>query len=169
MLRAISVTAARADHETLPHLQANRAIESFDAMWRGFESRRESLEIEILKEWEHEGVMLGIVRCRIGVIKGTKARACSDSWQRTICRHQSLPGERQRICNRFGRLGGSNQCAAIPCLTGRGKTLLGQQDGPSTVQTDNRLGRYRRLSRSSQERRQSISQCPAETIDTRRR
>ncbi len=43
-------------------------------MWRGFDPRAEPLEVEVLKEWEEDGVVLKVLRYRIGVFKGKKAR-----------------------------------------------------------------------------------------------
>jgi len=42
-------------------------------MWAGFDPRAEPLEVETLKEWEEDGVVLRVVRFRIGVFKGQKA------------------------------------------------------------------------------------------------
>ena len=67
------MTANIAHAETLPPLQAGKAPQSFDEMWAGFDPRREPLETEILKEWEQDGVVLRVVRFRIGVFKGQKA------------------------------------------------------------------------------------------------
>ena len=41
--------------------------------WSGFDPQSEPLEVEILKEWEEEGVVLKVLRYRIGVFKGKKA------------------------------------------------------------------------------------------------
>jgi len=43
-------------------------------MWAGFDPRAEPLETELLKEWEEDGVVLRVVRFRIGVFKGKVAR-----------------------------------------------------------------------------------------------
>jgi hypothetical protein len=43
-------------------------------MWAGFDPRAEPLEVKILKQWEEDGVVLRIVRFRIGVFKGQTAR-----------------------------------------------------------------------------------------------
>ena len=40
----------------------------------GFDPRAEPLEVEVLKEWEEDGVVLKVLRYRIGVFKGKKAR-----------------------------------------------------------------------------------------------
>ena len=45
----------------------------FDEMWRGFDPRSDPLETEILKEWEEDGVVMKIIRYRIGKFKGQKS------------------------------------------------------------------------------------------------
>ena len=47
--------------------------QTFDAMWAGFDPQAEPLEVEVLKEWEEDGVVLRILRYRIGIFKGQKA------------------------------------------------------------------------------------------------
>ncbi len=59
--------------ETLPPLAGEEAPQTFEAMWAGFDPRAEPLEVETLKEWEEDGVVLRVVRFRIGVFKGQKA------------------------------------------------------------------------------------------------
>lgn len=59
--------------ESLPPLQDGRAPQTLEPLWAGYDPRREPLEIEVLKEWEQEGVVLRVVRYRIGVFKGQKA------------------------------------------------------------------------------------------------
>ncbi|MFK7820243.1 MAG: dienelactone hydrolase family protein [Planctomycetaceae bacterium] len=59
--------------ETLPPADGKAAPQDFAEMWRGFDPRAEPLEIETLKEWEEDDVVLRIVRFRIGVFKGSKA------------------------------------------------------------------------------------------------
>ena len=65
--------AAGQDGETLPALKNGQAPRNFDEMWAGFDPRAEPLEIEVLKEWEEDGVVLKVLRYRIGVFKGQKA------------------------------------------------------------------------------------------------
>lgn len=65
--------------ETLPSLSGETpssldAPSNFDQMWRGFDPRAEPLETETLREWEQDGVILRVVRFRVGVFKGTTAR-----------------------------------------------------------------------------------------------
>tara|TARA_B100002019_G_scaffold175464_1_gene151630 strand:- start:2870 stop:4741 length:1872 start_codon:yes stop_codon:yes gene_type:complete len=45
----------------------------FDEMWRGFDPRLDPLETEILKEWEEDGIVMKIIRYRIGKFKGQKS------------------------------------------------------------------------------------------------
>jgi hypothetical protein len=59
--------------ETLPVLKDRKAPQSHASMWSGFDPRAEPLEVETLKEWEEDGVVLKVLRYRIGVFKGKKA------------------------------------------------------------------------------------------------
>lgn len=59
--------------ETLPILTDDQIPQSWEALWKNFDPRAEPLETEILKEWEEDGVILRIVRYRIGIFKGQKA------------------------------------------------------------------------------------------------
>lgn len=59
--------------ETLPPLAGKSAPQTCEAMWAGFDPRAEPLEVETLKEWEEDGVVLRVIRFRIGVFKGQKA------------------------------------------------------------------------------------------------
>ena len=60
--------------ETLPALKVGTpAPANFAQMWNGFDPRAEPLEVETLQEWEEDGVVLRIVRFRIGIFKGEKA------------------------------------------------------------------------------------------------
>jgi hypothetical protein len=65
--------AAGQDGETLPALKDGQAPRNFDEIWAGFDPCAEPLEIEVLKEWEEDGVVLKVLRYRIGVFKGKKA------------------------------------------------------------------------------------------------
>lgn len=59
--------------DTLSAINVEAAPDNFESMWAGFDPRAEPLEIEVLKEWEEDDVVLRIVRFRIGVFKGQKA------------------------------------------------------------------------------------------------
>lgn len=60
-------------NETLSPLTNNEAPQTFDELWKDFDPRKEPLDTEILKEWEEDGVILKILRYRIGIFKGQKA------------------------------------------------------------------------------------------------
>ena len=59
--------------ETFPPLQGDVAPADFDTMWAGIDPLAEPLETEAVKEWEQDGVVLRVVRFRIGVFKGKKS------------------------------------------------------------------------------------------------
>ena len=59
--------------DTLPPLINNQAPQDFASMWAGFDPRAEPLDIEVLKQWEEDGVVLQVLRYRVGVFKGQKA------------------------------------------------------------------------------------------------
>ena len=59
--------------DTLPALSGGKAPTNFVEMWAGFDPRAEPLETETLLQWEEDGVVMRIVRFRIGVFKGKKA------------------------------------------------------------------------------------------------
>ena len=59
--------------ETLPPLSENNAPQTWNEAWNGFDPRKEPLDVEILKEWEEDGVVLRVLRYRIGIFKGKKA------------------------------------------------------------------------------------------------
>lgn len=65
--------AACGERETLPPLKGDVAPQTFEDLWAGYDPRAEPLEIETLKEWEEDGVLLRIVRYRIGIFKGQRA------------------------------------------------------------------------------------------------
>ena len=66
---SLSATA----QETLPPLSENQPPQTVDAMWAGFDPQAEPLEVEVFKEWEEDGVILKVLRYRIGIFKGQKA------------------------------------------------------------------------------------------------
>ena len=60
-------------NETLPPLKGTVAPKNLRETWAGFDPQAEPLEVEILKEWEEDGIVLKVLRYRIGVFKGKKA------------------------------------------------------------------------------------------------
>ncbi|MEM7013877.1 MAG: acetylxylan esterase [Verrucomicrobiota bacterium] len=67
---ALTISAAA---ETLAPLQDGKAPQTHAELWAGFDPRVEPLDIEVLHEWEEEGVVFRVVRFRVGVFKGEKA------------------------------------------------------------------------------------------------
>ena len=59
--------------ETWPPLSQGIAPKSFEQIWTDFDPRTEPLEVEILQQWEEDGVVLKVLRYRIGVFKGRRA------------------------------------------------------------------------------------------------
>ncbi len=88
-----SVASGR-DPETLPLLADGQPPRNFAEMWEGFDPRAEPLEVETINEWEEDDVVLRIVRFRIGVFKGQKARlvAVYGFPKRVIGNGEKLPG-----------------------------------------------------------------------------
>ena len=73
VLASIGSLRAEDTKDTLPALKDGSAPRCFEEMWAGFDPRAEPLEVEALKEWEEDGVVLRVLRYRVGVFKGKKA------------------------------------------------------------------------------------------------
>ncbi|CAA6692466.1 MULTISPECIES: dienelactone hydrolase family protein [unclassified Lentimonas] len=73
LLLLLAGTLSQADPETLAPLESDGAPQTFEALWSGFNPRAEPLDVEVLQEWEEDGVVLKVVRYRIGFFKGRKA------------------------------------------------------------------------------------------------
>lgn len=63
-------------------------------MWKGFDPKAEPLETEVLKAWEEDGVVLRVVRFRIGEFKGKQAKLAGIYGvpKSAIEKQQKLPG-----------------------------------------------------------------------------
>jgi len=59
--------------ETLPPLTNGKPPQTVTELWADFDPRAEPLDVEILKEWEQDGVVLRVLRYRIGIFKGQKS------------------------------------------------------------------------------------------------
>ena len=59
--------------ETLLPISDGNPPKTLAELWSGFDPQAEPLEKEILHEWEEDGVVLQVLRFRIGVFKGQKA------------------------------------------------------------------------------------------------
>jgi hypothetical protein len=73
MILAVLMGSAVLAKETLSPLEGDEVPQTYSELWRGFDPRAEPLEVEILKEWEVDGVVLKVLRYRIGTFKGRKA------------------------------------------------------------------------------------------------
>ena len=62
-----------AQQETLPPLKDSVAPQSVEALWADFDPRAEPLDVEILKQWEEDDVVMQVLRYRIGIFKGQKS------------------------------------------------------------------------------------------------
>ena len=47
--------------------------QTMNELWAGLDMRAEPLDVEILKEWEEDGIVLKVLRYRVGIFKGQKA------------------------------------------------------------------------------------------------
>ncbi|NNE91321.1 MAG: hypothetical protein HKN23_06710, partial [Verrucomicrobiales bacterium] len=74
-LFVLALTAVSSSgQETLPPLADDEsAPQTHTELWADFDPRKEPLDVEILKEWEEDGVVLKVLRYRIGIFKGQKA------------------------------------------------------------------------------------------------
>ncbi|MDF1853137.1 MAG: NPCBM/NEW2 domain-containing protein [Verrucomicrobiales bacterium] len=59
--------------ESLPPLKDGKSPQTVEEAWAGFDPKAEPLDIEIIKEWEEDGVVIRAVRYRIGIFKGQKS------------------------------------------------------------------------------------------------
>jgi hypothetical protein len=59
--------------ETLAPLTDGNAPQTHAELWADFDPRAEPLDVEVLKEWEEDGVVLKVLRYRIGTFKGQEA------------------------------------------------------------------------------------------------
>lgn len=69
----VPACALYAEPDTFPLLKDGQAPQTFEELWAGYDPRQEPLEVDVLKEWEADGVLLKVLRYRIGVFKGRKA------------------------------------------------------------------------------------------------
>jgi hypothetical protein len=73
LVPVLTGVSALSGQETLPPLRGEVAPSNLAEMYAGFDPRKEPLETEIMKEWEQDGVVLRVVRFRIGIFKGQKS------------------------------------------------------------------------------------------------
>ncbi len=59
--------------ETFSPLKNGKVPQTLEELWKDFDPRKEPLDTEVLQEWEEEGVVMKVLRYRIGIFKGEKA------------------------------------------------------------------------------------------------
>ena len=72
-LLLLPVLAEPAETDSLPKLTAEANPNNLWALWAGWDPSTEPLDVEILHEWEEDGVVLQVLRYRVGIFKGKKA------------------------------------------------------------------------------------------------
>lgn len=60
--------------ETLPPLPQGKVPQQLDELWAGFDPAKEPLRVEVLREWEQDGVVVRLVRYDVGTFKGSVAK-----------------------------------------------------------------------------------------------
>lgn len=73
VLFSCSIYAQESLTETFPPLDGAVPPKTFDELWSDYDPRAEALDVEVLKEWEEAGVIMRVLRYRVGVFKGKKA------------------------------------------------------------------------------------------------
>ena len=56
----ILAVPASAQEETLPPLVDGIAPKNYDELWAGYDPRKEPLDVEVLHEWEKDGVVMRV-------------------------------------------------------------------------------------------------------------
>ena len=59
--------------DTFAPLKDGKAPQSVEALWADYDPRAEPLDVEILKQWEEEDVIMQVLRYRVGIFKGRKS------------------------------------------------------------------------------------------------
>ena len=71
-LAASPIQAAKMQ-DTLPPLENAAVPKTFEALWKGFDPQKEPLDVEVLKAWEEDGVVMKVIRYRVAIFNGKKA------------------------------------------------------------------------------------------------
>ena len=59
--------------DTLPPIQNGAVSQTVGELWADYDPRTEPLDVEVLKEWEEDGIVFKVLRYRVGIFKGEKA------------------------------------------------------------------------------------------------
>lgn len=72
-LGLITLGSVSSGADTLAPIKNGIAPSTVEETWAGFDPRKEPLDVEVLKEWEEDGVIVKVIRFRVGIFKGKKA------------------------------------------------------------------------------------------------
>ena len=59
--------------ETLKPIDPQYPLQDYNTLWQEFDPVSEPIDVEVLNEWEQDGVVLKVIRYHIGVFKGKKS------------------------------------------------------------------------------------------------
>ena len=138
----LATIAVAIGQETLAPLVDGKAPQTFDELWAGFDPRAEPLDVEVLKEWEEDGVVMKVLRYRVGIFKGKKSMmAAVFGYPKDA---KKLPGlvqihgggqfadyravlsnAKAWLRHDLDRLGWADQRTRLQCRSGGGKIVLG--------------------------------------------
>jgi len=59
--------------DTFAPLKDGKSPKSFEELWADFDPRHEPLDVEVLRQWEEDDVVMRVLRYRVGAFKGKKA------------------------------------------------------------------------------------------------
>ncbi|PHR86064.1 MAG: hypothetical protein COA78_38360 [Blastopirellula sp.] len=62
-----------AEQDSLASLSGHSAPQTYNELWAGYDPQTEPLDVEILHQWEEDGVAMKVLRYRAGIFKGQKA------------------------------------------------------------------------------------------------
>ncbi|HBI31704.1 MAG TPA: hypothetical protein DDY45_06685, partial [Verrucomicrobiales bacterium] len=57
-----------------PYTRADEVPQSANALWKGYDSKAEPLEVKVHHEWKEGGVISRLVSFKVGTFKGAGAR-----------------------------------------------------------------------------------------------
>ena len=64
---ALTSSSFAAPEETLSPLKDGKPPQNFEELWAGYDPRKEPLDVEVLKEWEEDGVVLRVFDDRLAI------------------------------------------------------------------------------------------------------
>lgn len=94
--------------ETLPPLTDGKVPQNLDELWGNFDPLLESLEAEVTKAWEVDGISVRIIRYRVGIFKGQPA---------TIAAFYAVPKDTQRLPGLMHIHGGGQSASLATVIT----------------------------------------------------